>query len=298
MPCAVTVDLQCNASNAKKARIDEQVVTASASLVETSSFSHGVASLGTAASDVVLIRRPPEQCSDALQCLDSYLSTKPVWPDTEDYHPLDATHDRVALIDFKGVPSDDADPLVAAIAMGRNLARRDAVQNSNAYHGVAEVVSVLPVGPGRDCVKRDAEELLRGLWRETKATVYQVRLELVRGDTCQKWHRDMNTLRSIVTYVGPGTIVADESAVERGGDGSVVSVLEKDPLNQGPVKQAMAGDFVLMKGGLYPGSERRGVAHKAPPIGPVGECGQQRIMLKVDIVSDLQENGCHNCSGH
>ena len=147
----------------------------------------------------------------------------------------------------------------------------------------------------------DAEELLCALWKETQATVYQVRLELVRGDTCQKWHRDMNTLRSIVTYVGPGTIVADETAVERGSNGSVESVQEKDPLYQGLVKQAMAGDFVLMKGGLYPGSGQRGAAHKAPPIGPVteaGPCGQQRIMLKVDIVSDLHETGCHNCAGH
>lgn len=289
-------DSRGDASTAKKPRTEHASVAPS--LVESSSLLSGAVALDNVDSDVVLIRRPPEQCSDVLQCLQEYLSTDPVWPDTEDYHPLEATHDRVALIDFKGVPFDTADPLAAAIAMGRNLPRRGAAQSANAYRGVAEVVSVLPIGSGRDGVARDAEELLRALWKETRATVYQVRLELVRGDTCQKWHRDTNTLRSIVTYVGPGTIVADEAAVERESDGSVVSVVEKDPINQGLVKQAMAGDFVLMKGGLYPGSGLRGAAHKAPPIGPVGLCGQKRIMLKVDILSDLQETGCSNCTGH
>merc|ERR1719188_2853909 len=119
--------------------------------------------------------------------------------------------------------------------MARNLPSRGAVPSANAYRGVAEVVSVLPSGPGRDGVARDAEGLLHALWEETKATLYQVRLEHVLGDTCQKWHRDMNTCRSIVTYVGPGTIVAEETAVERDGDGTVLSVVEE---SHDGVKQA------------------------------------------------------------
>merc|ERR1712217_486685 len=122
--------------------------------------------------------------------------------------------------------------------MGRNLPRRGAVPSANAYRGVAEVVSVFPDGPARRGVARDAEALLHALWTKTGAKVYQVRLEHVRGDTCQKWHRDMNTLRSIVTYVGPGTMLADEAGVERGEDGAVLDVKESDESNQGVVKQA------------------------------------------------------------
>ena len=38
-------------------------------------------------------------------------------------------------------------------------------------------------------------------------------IELVRGDTCQRWHRDLNVCRTIVTYTGPGTHVAHEDGV-------------------------------------------------------------------------------------
>lgn len=296
MRCAVTAGLQADVTHAKKPRVEHE--PDSLSLVESAALADGALSLGKVSTDVVIVRRPSEKCADSLKCLNEYLNSKPVWPDTEDYHPLEATYDRVALIDFAGVPSDDTDPLAAAVSMGRNLPRRGAVPMADAYRGVAEVVSVLPDGPARDGVARDAEGLLCELWRNTQATVYQVRLEMVRGDTCQKWHRDMNTLRSIVTYVGPGTIVAEETAVHRDCSGAVLNVVEEDALNKGPVKQAVAGDFVLMKGGLYPGSGKRGAAHRAPPIGAVGECSQQRIMLKVDIMSDLQDTGCNNCGNH
>eukprot|EP00929_Paragymnodinium_shiwhaense_P092733 TRINITY_DN52723_c0_g1_i1.p1 TRINITY_DN52723_c0_g1~~TRINITY_DN52723_c0_g1_i1.p1 ORF type:complete len:292 (-),score=25.39 TRINITY_DN52723_c0_g1_i1:62-937(-) len=263
------------------------------SLVETSSLECGVESLGDTQCDVIVVRRPSEHCADALKGLQDYLATKPVWPDDDEYHPQEATRDRVALIDFSGVEGDAEDPLADAIAIGRDLPRKGAVPSANAYRGIAQVVSILPAGPARDGVARDAEALLHALFKQTKAEQFQVRLERVLGDTCQKWHRDWNTLRSIVTYVGPGTLVADESSVERDSEGTVLSVAEEGLPNQGGVRQANAGDFIIMKGGRFPGSGLRGAAHRAPPIGAVGECQQYRIMLKVDIWSDVAS--CQHC---
>jgi len=263
-------------------------------LVETQSLECGVGLIGKTFCDVVLVRR--QLCGDALECLNQYLSTKPIWPNAEHYHPLESTHERVAFIDFSGVSSDTADPLSAAVAMGQNLPRRSAGAVANAYRGVAEVVSVLPAGLGRDLVTQDAEGLLHELWTETKATEYQVRLELVLGDTCSRWHRDVNVLRSLVTYVGPGTMVADEKLVERGCDGAVLSVAEDGFPNQVlGLCQASAGDFTLMKGALYPGGcHGLGAAHRAPLIGRVGECEQYRIILKVDILSNFAN--CSTCT--
>jgi len=278
----------------KRTRIERDHASKSPTLVESRSLDCGVALLGMTSSDVVVVRRRPT--ATALKHLSQYISTKPVWPNTEDCHPLECTHDRVAFIDFSDVSPENTDPLSAAVAMGQNLPRRGAVPGANAYRGVAEVVSVLPAGPGRDLIARDAEELLHELWKETKAVEYQVRLELVLGDTCTKWHRDVNTLRSLITYVGPGTMVADETLVERDRDGTVLSVKDGCPNQVVGLCQADTGDFVLMKGALYPGCHRGGAAHRAPLIGPVGECGQHRIMLKVDILTELTNNGhCANC---
>ena len=58
--------------------------------------------------------------------------------------------------------------------------------------------------------------------------------------------------------------VAHEHGVRREADGGVAAVEE-----QGALVQLEVGDFLLMKGGLWPGAEGRGAAHRAPPIGPV-----------------------------
>ena len=101
-----------------------------------------------------------------------------------------------------------------------------------------------------------------------------------------KWHCDQNILRSVVTYTGPGTIIcADERGVRRASDGSVDSVFEEAAMQV----QAAPGDFLLMKGGLWEGSEGHGTAHRAPPIGPVPSCPAacHRLMLKVDASQDF-----------
>ena len=51
---------------------------------------------------------------------------------------------------------------------------------------------------------------------------------------------------------------------------------------------AAAGDFLLLKGGKWPGNDGRGAAHRAPLIGAVGMCGPDhfRLLLKVDVLED------------
>ena len=116
----------------------------------------------------------------------SYLASQPSWPDTHDLHPMEATYDRIAVIEF----AHQGQALEAAIGYGRNLPPRHSPQVASASAAIAQVLSVLPV----DCAAtatRDAYELLEALHQHTGWRQYIVRLELVRGDTCQRWRRSL-----------------------------------------------------------------------------------------------------------
>ena len=116
----------------------------------------------------------------------SYLASQPSWPDTDDLHPMEATYDRIAVIEF----AREGQTLEAAIGYGRNLPPRHSPQAASASAAIAQVLRVLP----DDCAAaaaRDASELLEALRHHTGWRQYVVRLELVRGDTCQRWRRSL-----------------------------------------------------------------------------------------------------------
>lgn len=263
------------------------------SIVICDSLEVGAKSLSDDHCAVVLVRRSLPVVITSW--FDKYLKSPVDWPDMDGLHPMEATIDRVAFMDFGGVVRDgDGDPLEAAQSFGRNLPPRGSGREANVYAGLAEVVKVLPDEMARKVVVEDAQGALRALFRNTQATEFIVRLEFVRGDTCQKWHGDHNTLRSIVTYAGPGTLVADENGVDRSNDGSVLQVEDS------AINSVGLGDYVVMKGSQWPGRKGYGgAAHRAPPIGPVGACSQHRLVLKVDIADSLHSSDpCANCGRH
>lgn len=61
-----------------------------------------------------------------------------------------------------------------------------------------------------------------------------------------------------------------------------------EEVSESAAVHAAAGDFMLMKGGKWPGNGDRGAAHRAPPIGPVGVASpkQFRLLLKVDMLDE------------
>jgi hypothetical protein len=220
------------------------------------------------------VKRPlPEHVADAFN---RYMASAPRWPDTEGLHPLEATHDRVAIVEF----SLEGETVEEASGYGRNLPSRHNPDVASAKSAMAQVFSVLP----KECAATatlDASALLEALHHCTGRRQFILRLEYILGDTCQRWHRDQNICRTIITYTGPGTHVAHERGVTRGADGCV------DAANGQQSMQVEAGDLLLMKGGLWQGSQGVGAAHRAPAIGPVPTCTAHRLMLKVDISEDF-----------
>lgn len=86
----------------------------------------------------------------------------------------------------------------------------------------------------------------------------RLRLEVVTGDACRKWHRDYTDVRLVLTYLGPGTQFRriDGTAIEHVPEQSVA----------------------LFKGRLAPGCPGA-LEHRSPPIAGTG---LRRLVLVLD----------------
>ena len=122
----------------------------------------------------------------------------------------------------------------------------------------------------------DISELLRLFETTTKASSFRLLLTTVSTNMCRKFHSDINDLRLLCTYMGPGTLwlpdeQVDYKALQTGGDNHEIV---KDELQ---IQQASAGDVVLLKGALYP--DANPILHRSPSI---EEQGEIRLLLRID----------------
>ena len=93
---------------------------------------------------------------------------------------------------------------------------------------------------------------------------------------CRKFHTDINDLRLLCTYIGPGTLwlpdeAVDLKALQKGGDEQALVVDEQQ------IQQVSTGDVVILKGALYP--EANPILHRSPSI---EESGEKRLLLRID----------------
>jgi len=131
-----------------------------------------------------------------------------------------------------------------------------------------------------DCplVKQDLKDLL-GLFSDvTKAKSIRLFLARVNNDMCRKFHTDINDLRMLCTYEGPGTLWLTEDNINRGAadccDDDDCMVIDKSR-----IQQAKAGSVIILKGAIYPQEGTRPILHRSPTI---EESGDQRILLRID----------------
>jgi len=107
-----------------------------------------------------------------------------------------------------------------------------------------------------------------------------VRLTLttVNTDMCRRFHTDLNELRLLCTYTGPGTLILPEDAADRkalqfSGDNDRIV---RDP---DAIVRAGETDVVILKGALYPKDGVQAAIHCSPTI---EETGKQRLLLRID----------------
>ena len=139
----------------------------------------------------------------------------------------------------------------------------------------------------RSVARQDVPELARRIALYTHRKHVRVRFDVVRTDSCRKFHQDYVALRLLVTYAGAGTEWVEEAHVVRSELGRVEVPLSEansrivpDPRH---IQRAHAGDILILKGAAFPRNEHRGAVHRSPPI--ESEPGHVRLVLRIDVAS-------------
>lgn len=116
----------------------------------------------------------------------------------------------------------------------------------------------------------DAALLARLFCDAMGLATFELRLEVVRTDSCRKFHADYVTARLITTYVGEGTQWLDEADADRVAAGG-------EPQR---IHRLAPFDVGLFKGKLSAG---RPAIHRSPPI--AGTEGGARLLLVLNPAS-------------
>lgn len=146
---------------------------------------------------------------------------------------------------------------------------------------VAEILAILNDYFGThlsECplLLNDISNYLRLFKKTTESSFFRLLLTVVSTNMCRKFHTDVNDLRLLCTYIGPGTLwLPDETvnfkALQRRGE------YQEIVGDQGQIQQVRTGDVVILKGALYP--DANPVLHRSPAIEKHGE---KRLLLRID----------------
>jgi len=126
---------------------------------------------------------------------------------------------------------------------------------------------------------QDLLDLLRHFSKVSQAKKFTVMLATVHSNMCRKFHTDINDLRLLCTYTGPGTLwltednINQKSITRNAGNEAIV-------IDESQIQQAKTGAVVILKGALYP--EGDPIVHRSPTI---EESGDRRLLLRIDTNS-------------
>ncbi len=125
---------------------------------------------------------------------------------------------------------------------------------------------------------KDILELLVTFQKVSKSDTLRVLLATVNTNMCKRFHTDINDLRMLCTYYGPGTLWLKDENTNRTVDDSCVNIDEiiKD---ESRVQQISTGHVAILKGAIYPKKETKAIVHRSPTI---EESGDKRLLLRID----------------
>lgn len=124
----------------------------------------------------------------------------------------------------------------------------------------------------------DIKELIEHFKRISNSNNFRLTLAAIDNNMCRRFHTDMNDLRMICTYSGPGTLWLTENNTNRmplnntGNNDSIV-------INENKIKQLSTGSVAILKGALYLGERTKAAVHRSPNI---EESKQVRLFLRID----------------
>jgi hypothetical protein len=127
-------------------------------------------------------------------------------------------------------------------------------------------------GTATEALQKDAQSLLQVFSEVTKASTFKMLLSVVNTNMCRKYHTDINDLRLLCTYHGPGTLWLAESETKQYESDDDTEVDER-------ARQVEAGQVTILKGALYPADNVSACVHRSPTV---EETGERRLLLRID----------------
>lgn len=140
------------------------------------------------------------------------------------------------------------------------------------------------MGPSNySLIIQDIKELITHFNEVAEVPNFRLLLATVNTNMCRRFHTDVNDLRLLCTYSGPGTLWLTDDNINRRALGDS-SGNESIVLDESRVQQAETGAVVLLKGAIYPQLESKAIVHRSPTI---EESGEKRLLLRIDTNESL-----------
>lgn len=136
-----------------------------------------------------------------------------------------------------------------------------------------------PRGEGRDLLIGDVAMLVGLFGARVRTDLVDIRLEVVTGRACWKFHRDRVPVRMLTTYRGPTTQWVPP---DRGDD-----AISRQDGYRGEIFSLAEGAVALFKGSAA--ADGRGIAHRSPPA----EHARPRFLLCLNLPSAVSPPRWH-----
>ena len=128
--------------------------------------------------------------------------------------------------------------------------------------------------PKSKVLQNDIIDLLYRFQEVAKVDSFRIYFATIDNDMCRKFHTDINTLRLLCTYVGPGTLWLSDEIADQDPD--------QDFIHEEDIYQVETGNVLILKGALYPNA--KAVMHRSPSI---ESKGSRRLLLRIDTNETL-----------
>lgn len=127
-------------------------------------------------------------------------------------------------------------------------------------------------------VMHDIENLLHLFKKLTNTKTLKLLLTTVNTNMCRKFHTDVNDVRLLCTYAGPGTLWLKEENINRIAlgahrDNSAIVI------DQTQIQQVKTGAVCILKGAKYQQKTTNAAVHRSPTI---EENSGKRLLLRID----------------
>lgn len=140
-----------------------------------------------------------------------------------------------------------------------------------------EITEVIDLSECR-MILQDINNLLRAFKEITGAKKFRLLLETIDTNMCRKFHTDINDLRILCTYSGPGTLWLTEDKVDRKAL-STYRNNESIVIDNSKIKQVTTGAVIVLKGTKYSKESIQAAVHRSPVI---EENSEKRLLLRID----------------